>query len=65
VTLGKGPFSIDKLHEQTPHRRRQLIDSGYPALTALPIDFLPRGGCGIYVHNAAITFRNVTFEPLP
>jgi len=65
VTLGKVLFPIDKLHKLTPERRRQLVDNGHPVLAALPIEFSPRGGCGIYVHNASITFRNVTLEPLP
>jgi hypothetical protein len=58
------PVPLAKLQRLTQVRRDRLAKD-YPQQAGAPVEFNPAGGCGLYVHHASITLRNVEFEPLP
>ena len=58
------PYPWTKLHKRVPAMQDWLATHA-PRVPVGPLEFVPQGGCGLYVHNATIAFRNVVLEPLP
>jgi len=63
-TVPPDPYPWAKLQRRIPAMQSWLA-SYFAEAPACPLDFVPEGGCGLYVHNATIAFRNVVIEPLP
>jgi len=58
------PIRLSTLERRTGVHR-EWLGKNFPQLEALPIEFEPQGGCGLFIRNARVYFRNVMFEPLP
>jgi hypothetical protein len=62
--LKPAPLSRDALL-LIDQRASERLATYFPALADGPLQFTPQGGCGLYVHNASVSYRNVVFQPLP
>jgi len=53
-----------RFEAQTGHHLKTLAKD-VPALNPAGLEYDPTAGCGLYVRNARVFFRNVSVEPLP
>jgi predicted Ser/Thr protein kinase len=62
------PGELEHIGSATPRKiaaNFSFYHPGVPETAAIPADFLPRGGLGLYVRSGGALFRDILIEPLP
>jgi serine/threonine-protein kinase len=64
VPVSPDPIPAWMFHKRTD-KQAERVKTLAPTIDPGRLEFRPRGGLGLYSHNAGVIFKNVILEPLP